>query len=72
MNRYTVRGLVALSVALWALKAFTADGSLPVATIAPDQIAPNTCGPVPSESDVDGWYAYGDCSGDYGPIDAAE
>lgn len=70
MNRYTLQGVVALAVALWALAAFTAD-RLPTETIAPDQITPE-CDLAPAWANTDAWWSYGDCSGDYGPIDAAE
>lgn len=30
------------------------------------------CGKEPSRKNIDAWYSYGDCSGDYGPIDTAK
>jgi hypothetical protein len=69
MNTKTIRGLVVLAVALWAFRAFTADSPIPETYPA---IVAADCGPEPSWTNRDAWYAYGDCSGDYGPIDAAE
>ena len=60
MTRKLVYGCAWLVVAMWAVAAFTEPS-----------IVPADCGSQPSWSDTDAWYDYGDCSGDYGPIDQA-
>jgi hypothetical protein len=68
-TRRTLFGVAWLVVALWALAAFSA--SKP--ELYPS-IVPADCGqaPVYDSAHEDEWYAYGDCSGDYGPIDGAQ
>lgn len=70
MNRYTLRGLVALAFAFWALQALTAEPGPQTF----DAIVAADCGAEPAydKAHTNAWYAYGDCSGDYGIVDAAE
>lgn len=63
-----------IALALWAVARFTAVPSLPADTVGQREpaIVAADCGPAPSydHGPKDAWYEYGDCSGDYGPIDA--
>lgn len=71
MNYRTLTGAAWLVVALWAFAALTSDADSP--DLDRDEITV-ACGREPAYTIglADEWYAYGDCSGDYGPIDAAE
>lgn len=67
-----------LTGALWLFAAAFAVASayskpMPIPQPEP-AIVPADCGKAPPYDfdHEDEWYAYGDCSGDYGPIDAAE
>ena len=79
MHSRMFRGVLLFSVAAWTFAAFTgpdlnANQSLGQPAIVGANGVP--CGDEPAWSDypsqslVDDWYSYGDCSGYYGPIDA--
>lgn len=75
MTIRTLKGAAWLVVCLWAIASFTDTGKAIVH--APElypAIVDADCGAKPpyDKSHVDAWYTYGDCSGDYGPIDGAE
>lgn len=76
---YALRGIAVLGMALWALRAFTADSTPVTLSLVEEKIVsdseaivPNECGPEPEYGVeyADQWFAYGDCSGDYGIVDA--